>query len=186
MRREPTRLVPPCQHAVALRRGVRRLEVEGLRTRAGRVCEPAEARHPGDVRHDGAVVDVGVDAGRPRLDRHHGCARAHQTHRASADRADRFQQGARAVEIDPEAFVEIELCLRRDDSCDVENDIRPPSDERLRAARGGKVGRRKRNLAGKSGRPVRGDDIRQGEPLIITTSLWRMVVSLVPPDICDR
>jgi hypothetical protein len=54
--------------------------------------------------------------------------------------ADRIEEIARAVEIDPVALVEIELGFTRDDCRQMENDIRAPLDELLGFAGSGKVG----------------------------------------------
>jgi len=52
--------------------------------------------------------------------------------------ADRIEQRTRAVKIDPPALVEIEFGFRRDDAGNVEDDIGPRGDERLRSTRAAK------------------------------------------------
>ena len=82
-----------------------------------------------------------------------------------ADGTNGFEQCARAVEIDPHAFLEINLGLAGDDAGEMKDHVGAACDCSTRRFFIGNIGGGGLDLAGESKRLLRRDDVDQGEPL---------------------
>ena len=80
---------------------------------------------------------------------------------AAADGADRFQQRARAVEIDAVAFLEIGFRLARHHAGKVKDHLRPLRDRFFRDTRRGEIGGAGLHVIGKARGPRRRDNVDQ-------------------------
>ena len=80
---------------------------------------------------------------------------------AIADGADRFEQRARAVEIDAIALLEIGFRLARYHAGEMKDHVRLLRHRFFRSARRGEIGGPGLDVIGKAGRPCRRDDVDQ-------------------------
>ena len=109
-------------------------------------------------------MELVVDRLRERRAEHRGRGGENQLRVIAATRlADRFQQRARAVEIDPVALVEIGFRLAGDDGGEVEDHVRAAGDHRLGLSRRGQIRRDRLDLSGESRRRGGLDDVDQHE-----------------------
>ena len=84
---------------------------------------------------------------------------------AAARGADRFEQRARAVEIDPHALLEIEFGLAGNNAGQMKDHVRPAGDGRVHGRRIGDIGGGGLHFAGKFFGPLRSDDVDQRQLL---------------------